>query len=335
MKLTKKLLSIATIIALTVTLLQVNPLTAKAAEGSMEDAQVIQVGEKIKSDTLMKDSEDWYKFTTSKNLNSWYRVGYISKDSILNVYVYDEDGKELIHMNSSVGNEKLEHLKLEPEKDYYMKAEIGMGVVAESTTYTLYTQELIDKAPDSEEGAIELFNGVKFVGSLECVRDDDWYTFTAGASKTTIDLSAKFDKGLILKAYNEDGAELKNMKVVDKKSDSLQLDTVKGEKYFIYVCSGRYTENSDKASGQYTISLKSGLIKISDLTIEDIMKKSYTGKALTPDISIYNGKTKLIKGRDYTLSYKNNTKIGKATVTIKGKGNYTGTAEKTFKIVNR
>jgi hypothetical protein len=45
-----------------------------------------------------------------------------------------------------------------------------------------------------------------------------------------------------------------------------------------------------------------------------------------------NGKT-LTAGTDYTVSYKNNTDPGKATVTITGKGSYTGTKTTTFKIV--
>ena len=38
------------------------------------------------------------------------------------------------------------------------------------------------------------------------------------------------------------------------------------------------------------------------------------------------------KGTDYTVSYKNNKKVGTATITVTGKGNYTGTVTKTFKI---
>ncbi len=40
----------------------------------------------------------------------------------------------------------------------------------------------------------------------------------------------------------------------------------------------------------------------------------------------------LKKGGDYTVSYKNNNAIGTATVTITGKGNYTGVKTLTFKI---
>ena len=41
---------------------------------------------------------------------------------------------------------------------------------------------------------------------------------------------------------------------------------------------------------------------------------------------------KLVDKQDFNVSYKNNTNIGRATLTIKGKGNYTGTITRTFKI---
>lgn len=44
-------------------------------------------------------------------------------------------------------------------------------------------------------------------------------------------------------------------------------------------------------------------------------------------------KTSLKLNKDYTLSYKNNLYVGTAKIIIKGKGKYTGTLVKTFKIV--
>lgn len=58
----------------------------------------------------------------------------------------------------------------------------------------------------------------------------------------------------------------------------------------------------------------------------------YTGKSITPSPTMTYGTTKLVKNTDYTISYKNNKEIGTATITIKGKGNYSGTVTKTFKI---
>ncbi len=43
-------------------------------------------------------------------------------------------------------------------------------------------------------------------------------------------------------------------------------------------------------------------------------------------------KTNLVKGRDFTVSYKNNSKAGTATAVFTGTGRYTGTVSKTFKI---
>ena len=60
---------------------------------------------------------------------------------------------------------------------------------------------------------------------------------------------------------------------------------------------------------------------------------SYTGSAITPAVTVTYGGKKLAAGKDYTVKYSNNKAMGKATVTITGKGNYTGTVKKTFKIV--
>lgn len=48
----------------------------------------------------------------------------------------------------------------------------------------------------------------------------------------------------------------------------------------------------------------------------------------------YNGMT-LVEKKDYTVSYKNNKKLGTAAMTIKGKGNYTGTIQKTYAVVEQ
>ncbi|MBP5604357.1 MAG: fibronectin type III domain-containing protein [Ruminiclostridium sp.] len=61
--------------------------------------------------------------------------------------------------------------------------------------------------------------------------------------------------------------------------------------------------------------------------------KSYTGKALKPSVTIKDGDKKLTIGTDYTVSYKNNKNIGTATITVTGKGSYTGTKTVTFRIV--
>lgn len=78
------------------------------------------------------------------------------------------------------------------------------------------------------------------------------------------------------------------------------------------------------------------------LRIEPIADQPYTGKAIKPEVEVYDGETLLTPGTDYTIAYKNNTNAcmqpwadpKKApTVTVKGKGNYSGSDTETFQIV--
>ena len=71
---------------------------------------------------------------------------------------------------------------------------------------------------------------------------------------------------------------------------------------------------------------------ISNTTITGLTAKTYTGKALFESPVVKNGIITLNGGTDYDVSYRNNMNAGTATVTITGKGNYTGTKTATFKI---
>lgn len=61
----------------------------------------------------------------------------------------------------------------------------------------------------------------------------------------------------------------------------------------------------------------------------------YTGKALKPNPVVKWNGTTLKKDIDYTLAYKNNVKVGKATVVITAKGNFSGRQALTFNIYQR
>lgn len=72
---------------------------------------------------------------------------------------------------------------------------------------------------------------------------------------------------------------------------------------------------------------------INTLNVSNISNKTYTGKQIKPSVTVKEGKTTLVNGKHYTLSYGTNKSTGKAYVKIKGKGNYTGTITKYFYIV--
>lgn len=73
-------------------------------------------------------------------------------------------------------------------------------------------------------------------------------------------------------------------------------------------------------------------IAITPDMISKISDKICTGKNITPSVIVKKDGVKLVKDKDYTVTYKNNKKIGTATVIITGKGNYILSCKTTFKI---
>ncbi len=58
----------------------------------------------------------------------------------------------------------------------------------------------------------------------------------------------------------------------------------------------------------------------------------YTGKEFRPRVTIYDGETLLEEDKDYTVIYQDNIEAGTATITIAGKGIYTGFKMSSFTI---
>lgn len=70
----------------------------------------------------------------------------------------------------------------------------------------------------------------------------------------------------------------------------------------------------------------------SDCSLMPLSNYSYTGKAITPEVTLQNNGFELVEGTDYTVAYSNNVNAGTATITLTFKGNYTGTREVNFEI---
>ena len=84
--------------------------------------------------------------------------------------------------------------------------------------------------------------------------------------------------------------------------------------------------------GDYDVASIEKATDISKFAVAGVKNKTYTGKSIIQKFTIKNGNTILKQDVDYVATYKNNKKIGKATIKISGKGKYTGSITKTFKI---
>ena len=66
--------------------------------------------------------------------------------------------------------------------------------------------------------------------------------------------------------------------------------------------------------------------------VRDIAAQTYTGSPIVPELTVKDGEIALSKDTDYTVKYQNNLNAGTATVTLTGKGNYSGSVNKDFTI---
>ncbi len=88
-----------------------------------------------------------------------------------------------------------------------------------------------------------------------------------------------------------------------------------------------------KFEGSVTKTFKITPKSVSDVTVSSINDQTYTGSEIKPSVTVKDGTKTMTSGTDYTVSYSNNTEIGKAVITITGKGNYKGTKTVNFSIV--
>lgn len=100
-------------------------------------------------------------------------------------------------------------------------------------------------------------------------------------------------------------------------------------------------ESTEKESTEEESTEEESKTDVPEETVKDgfdiigLKTMTFTGKAVKQDIKVYYNKHLLKEGTDYTLSYKNNVKAGKASLTIRAKGNLKGTVIKTYEIKPR
>ena len=131
---------------------------------------------------------------------------------------------------------------------------------------------------------------------------------------------------------NMSGAVSKHLTA--NKPDTLTVSGLAGDKTY-YVRVRSYTNRNGKVyygAWSDVKSIKTANNDITKATVSGISTKAFTGKAITQNVTVKVGNTVLKNGTDYTVSYSNNKKVGKATVKITGKGKYGGVITKTFKI---
>jgi len=156
------------------------------------------------------------------------------------------------------------------------------------------------------------------------------YSYSFSDSKVNkIDCKAEFELD-----YDEDEfkvTDINNQTVTDYSAGPFYITRLTDDDCQLEI-SG-YGEGTPSIGYSYTfdpvISIKNAKVKIADVT--------FNGKAQTPkpSVKVYDedcDEWRTLSSKNYTVTYKDNKNVGKATVTIKGKGEYYGSVTASFKV---
>ena len=164
------------------------------------------------------------------------------------------------------------------------------------------------------------------------------FTFSTDALNSDI---ASCQVTLSGEKFNYTGKAVKPKVTVKDGSTVLTLNTDYAVKYINNVNLGTaYVKIFGK--GKYTgsvtktfeiVNASTSVISKCSISLNKTMFKS-TGKAIKPRVIVKDGSQTLAAGTDYLVRYVNNVNPGTASVIIAGRGMYTGSVTKTFKILD-
>ena len=123
--------------------------------------------------------------------------------------------------------------------------------------------------------------------------------------------------------------------IVESKSTLSAINV--GTYNVVFALNSNYKWNNN-VIGDITVSWRINAYNINNATISSVEEQKYTGNEIkpTPTVTVpipSEKTTTLVNETDFTYGYVNHTSVGTGTISVIGKGNYTGTAKITFKIV--
>ena len=160
-----------------------------------------------------------------------------------------------------------------------------------------------------------------------------WRTQTIDEATVTFDT----DGGNTIQSVNcTTGSRLSDLKI----ADPVKSGYVFTGWYKDAACTMAWNDETDRITGNITLYAGWKKATQNGLWILPVGAYTYTGKAIKPEVTVYNGDTELIAGRDYTATYKNNTNVYSGTedskkpqIIIKGKNNYMDSVTMYFEIL--
>lgn len=218
--------------------------------------------------------------------------------------LYSEAGKLLERKNSGEG--VLSYRCSKGSTYYYAAVVLGAGgdPDGETDTFTLMVNKMTSNSKDPMPISLK-------DASIQIVVEAKGLVYNGGRIEPKVTVK---DKGNLLEAEKD---------YVIQYVNNINAGTGK----ILLTGTGRYCETVEKT---FTIMPKN----CSGANIAAIPDQKYTGKDICPALVVTDGGKVLVLGTDYTVAYLNNKNAGTSMAIITGKGNYTGTKQVSFRIIN-
>ena len=288
-----------------------------ATDAGCTSLSKISLGQKATKITLPTYEVNYHTDWLSQNEGKWYTSAEIasSRKGIADVYTKGdpitriEDAKVAIS-----GDVVYDGQPQEPQPE----VRVDSNLLDPETDYTL-----------------EFSNNVNAGTACVVITGKGNYIGTVEASFTILPASIKEASitGLATKVYT--GAAQMQSPVVAMGTKTLEAGIDYSISYANNKNAGTATitvAGKGNYTGSASATFKIKPASIAKVSIASIANKVYTGAALKPLPAVKLAGKTLKSGVDYKVSYKNNVKVGTASVIITGIGNYSGTVTKYFKI---
>ena len=302
----------------------------------------------VRGQIAENDEYDIYKFSLQKSGRIRLTMTYYMQYNSINLY--DSTGEEIWYSYDNVWNGNLRYKTDTYNLDlisgtYYLKV-TGYRYRNSSAYADTGNYEFVIKFTDAKVNyqepnndfseAYVLRTDTNLKGQIAINDPYDIFKFSLPKSKDIKITMTSYMKYYTLDLYNNAGEKVWNTnwnkwnENVGYRKD-MHTVTLSAGSYYLKV-TGYSSGTSNASTGTYTLQIGTKVSVVNaTVSVPDYLE--YTGKAMKPTVVVKYNNMKLQKGKDYELSYQNNKNIGTATVTIAGKGNYTGTKKVTLRIV--
>ena len=281
--------------------------------------------------TILIKENSWREFW------NWISFGLFCKDHVDVTITADGTGSNVTKVEYLLSNTVMEENNI-PNDGW-------IALIKDGNAYKLRIQPKSKVAVyvriTDECGNVTIINsdGIVVYEDSKAIDTEVTYTYKQNSNKgIAVEFNGNTVKSItcgekVLAANTDYSVDYESGKIVLK---STYLNTLNaGEYTFTVSYNPMGVENSGVTDLTTTFTVKVKPTSIAGATVTVNGTFTYDGNAKTPDpVVVLNGET-LVKDTDYTVSYAENLKAGTATVTVTGKGNYSGTASGEYEITKR